>query len=177
MTDDAIRERTARSAESTQFENVLRTSTLPGLMPNLKQIDFGAMAGLAPWIAVVHPNSLRKTLCFTISGPGITQMQGQSILGADYLELFDPAYQGDAFDAAFVMMSKPCGLWQITPAWFDDGSEGFFEYTGFPVFDEEHSRGVIMFLIANTPRRLRRVRLVGHATEWEWIEMRSVSAA
>jgi hypothetical protein len=61
----------------------------------------------------------------------------------------------------------------LTPIWFEDGSESYLEYTGFPVFDEEQSRGVIMFLIGNAPKKFKRIRLVRHSSEWEWIEMRN----
>lgn len=177
MNDDVIRERTTRSAESAHFENVVRASALPNLLPKLKEIDFSAMADLAPWVAVVHPNAAHRTLRFTMLGAGITETQGKSLLGVDYLDLCEPAYRGDAYDGAFVMLSKPCGLWQITPIWFADGGESFVEYTGFPVFDEEKSRGVIMCLIGIASQNFRKIKLVGHATEWGWIEMRKSAAA
>lgn len=177
MNDDVIRERTTRSAKSKRFENVLRAARVPGLLPKLKEIDFSAMADLAPWVAVIHPDAVHKTLRFTMLGAGITETQGQSLLGIDYLDLFEPVYKGDAYDSAFVMLSKPCGLWQIMPMSFADGTESDVEYTGFPVFDEEHSRGVIMSFITDASKKLRKIKLVRHASEWAWIEMRSSPVA
>jgi hypothetical protein len=74
------------------------------------------------------------------------------------------------------MLTRPCGLWQITPATLSNGTRVQVEYTGFPVFDEERGRGQVIFLIVHTlddVGKAPRVDGVHHSTVWQWLELRS----
>jgi hypothetical protein len=167
--------RTKRSTQSLRFERALR-SKVPGVMPRLSDIDYGPIRDLVPWVAVLDPD--RATLClrFTRAGAGVEKLVGREAVGFDYLELVDPAIKGDAFDSAFVMLSRPCGLWQITPGQLADGSRVKVEYTGFPVFDEQRGRGQLIVLITHAIADVGKVpaiRTVQHSTEWHWIKLRN----
>lgn len=163
-----------RSAQSHKFEQAVRAS-VPGVMPRLADIDYSNIRDLVPWIAIVDPDRASLKLRFTRAGAGIATLVGREAIGTDYLELVDDAIKGDAFDSCFLMLNRPCGLWQITPALFADGSTVTVEYTGFPVFDEQRGRGQIIFLIVHTIADLGKVpkiQAVQHATDWQWLEMR-----
>jgi hypothetical protein len=56
---------------------------------------------------------------------------------------------------------------------FADGSSDVLELTGFPVFDEDNGRGVILFLIRNAGLSFHGVTSVGHAHTWAWLELRN----
>jgi hypothetical protein len=166
----------ARSPESNRFEAIIKASTVPGLLPKLDDIKAGSLMDLSGWMAVVHPSAQTRTLMFTHAGAALSLMQGGPLVGLDYLEMVDPAYKGEAFDSTFLMMTRPCGLWQITPVRFADGTNGQVEYTGFPAFDEKSQRGVIVFLVLPQLSPSSGIAVVGHATSWEWLEFRAPSA-
>lgn len=168
--------RLKQSAESVRFVDVLRTASLPGAFPRLADIDFAEIRNLLPWIAAVVPDITKRTLKFTMAGAGFAQLLGRDVLGLGYLELVDPAIQGEAFDSAFLMLTRPCGLWQITPALTLDGRRINIEYTGYPTFDHVNGRGQIMCLIHHKFLPVPRVVSVHHAAEWAWLEMRNSPA-
>ena len=166
--------RTKRSAQSLRFEQAMRCEA-PGVMPRLSDVDYNSIRDLVPWIAVVDPDRSALTLKFTRAGAGIVRLVGREAVGFDYLDLVDPAIKGDAFDSAFLMLSRPSGLWQITPALTDDDAKVNVEYTGFPVFDEQRGRGQIIFLVVHTIADVGKapgIRAVQHATEWHWLELK-----
>ncbi|NOT38911.1 MAG: hypothetical protein HOP13_00290 [Alphaproteobacteria bacterium] len=166
--------RTKRSTQSLRFEQALRPA-VAGVMPHLSDVDYSSIGDLVPWIAVIDPDRASLALKFTRAGAGIEKLVGHEAVGSDYLELVDPAIKGDAFDSTFVMLSRPCGLWQITPGQMADGSRVKVEYTGFPVFDEQRGRGQVIFLIVHSIADVGKapgVLTVQHSTEWHWIERR-----
>lgn len=163
----------SRSVDSLRFETAVLTASLAGLMPRLGDIDFSAIADLAPWIAVVDPDRDAYKLTFVSAGDGIAAFLGCDPTGLDYLEIVDPAIKGDAFDSAFLMLSRPCGLWQVTPALTVDGRAVEAEYTGYPAIDVARGRGVIVMLIRHGLKPLPRIAMVKHAEEYAWLELRN----
>lgn len=163
----------SRSVESLRFETAVLAASLAGLMPRLSDIDFSSIADLAPWIAIVDPDRDAFTLTFVGAGEGIAEWLGCDPTGLDYLEIVDPAIKGDAFDSSFLMLTRPCGLWQITPALTVDGRTIEAEYTGFPAIDVARGRGVIVMLIHHGLKSLPRIALVQHAEEYTWLELRN----
>jgi hypothetical protein len=103
-------------------------------------------------------------------------MLGRDLVGLDYLEFVDPAIKGEAFDSAFVMMSRPCGLWQITPGLTQEGALVEAEYTGFPLYDAERACGLLITMAQIDIDPPPRVVQVGHAIEWTWLDLRSGGA-
>jgi hypothetical protein len=166
----------SRSAQSLLFEEVVRGATTPGDVPRLADLEFTRLSELAPWIAAVDPDHATFALKIVRAGEGVCNMLGRDLVGLDYLDFVDPAIKGEAFDSAFVMLSRPCGLWQITPALTEEGKTIVAEYTGFPVFDEERGRGLIVNIVHHTFSPVPRVAKVLHATEWTWLELRGGSA-
>jgi hypothetical protein len=157
-----------------RFEAVLRATALPGAISRLAEIDFGPVEDLARWVALLHPDRDKLTLKFVHAGEGISELLGHSAIGLDYLDLVDPAIKGDAFDATFVMLTRPCGLWQLTPGLTVDGKVVMAEYTVFPIFDADHGRGLIAIL-AHLPVSNVRIAIVQRSVEWEWLELRGAA--
>ena len=185
MSDNVVSLPANRSVPSLHFEKGVRAAGRRGALPRLADIDFAELHALVPWIAIIDPDNEAHTLRFSLAGAGLSAFLGRDLAGFDYLEIVDPAIKGEAYDSAFLMLSRPCGLWQITPVVTADGDIFFFEYTGFPVFDHAKGSGQIIFLIhhpytenagaenADAPR----IASVRHATEWHWLEMREPSGA
>ena len=128
-----------------------------------------------PWTAILYPDRDAFTLRFVRAGEGISKFIGREATGIDYLDFVDPAIKGEAFDSTFVMLSRPCGLWQITPALTADGRRIEVEYTGYPIFNREEGQGQIIILIEHSFSRVPLVVMVQHSTEWTWLEMRGPS--
>ncbi len=162
-----------RSAHSLRFEALVRDASRAGCLARLNDIALERHAELSGWIAVVHPDARALSLTITHAGASLSAMQADPMAGTDYLDLVDPAFKGEAFDCTFMMLSRPCGLWQMTPVGLADGTSDVFELTGFPVFDEDNRRGVIMFLIWHASLSFHGVTRVGHAQTWAWLELRT----
>lgn len=131
------------------------------------------MGTLEPSIALLHPDRETYTLKFVRAGAQISKWLGREAVGVDYLDLVDPQIRGDAFDATFLMLERPCGLWQLTPGVTVDGETVASEYTGLPVFDLANGRGLIAFLVQMSSARPMRIVMVKHSTEWAWLELRA----
>ena len=164
-----------RSPESLRFESILREACAPGLLPRLEDISVASLIDLSGWIAIVHPNAATRTLTLIHTGAALSIMQRVPLIGMDYLDLVDPTFKGEAFDSAFLMLTRPSGLWQTTPVRLTDGTDSEIEYTGFPVYDEKNQRGVIVFLVKHLLPAQASIAVVGHATKWEWLELRAFS--
>ena len=165
-----------RSSESFRFQTVVRDAALPGVIPRRLDINYPQLRALRDWVAIVEPNASTSTLKFAEVGAGLTELHGAPLLGSDYLDLVDPAIKGDAFDSTFVMLSRPCGLWQVTPALTKDGEEFLLEYTGFPIFDYVRGCGQILFLIGPYDMPMKRIARVQHARHWKWLDMRGFTS-
>lgn len=166
----------SRSTQSLRFEEIIRRASTSVAVARLSMLDDAMFGELASWISIVEPDQAAFTLRFARAGEAVLKMLGGPLIGVDYLEFVDPAIKGDAFDSAFVMLSRPCGLWQITPTLTQDGRTITAEYTGFPIFDQERQCGLLITLahIALQPPPV--VAQVRHATEWHWIELKSGGA-
>ena len=180
MTIETAALRGKRSGESLRFEEVVRAANLPGGMPRLVDVDLGKLHDLISWIAILEPSKETRTLRFVRAGAGIEQFLGRSAVGFDYLKIVDPAIHGDAFDSAFLMLERPCGLWQITPGLTAEGQKVSLETTAFPIFDHVRARGQILVFIEHRFARgkpLPRAVQVQHSTEWCWIDMKQAYSA
>lgn len=162
-----------RSAHSLRFEALVRQASRGSCLPRLSDVALERHAELSGWIAVVRPDARARSLTITHAGAGLSAMQADPVMGTDYLDLVDPAVQGEAFDSAFMMLTRSCGLWQMTPVCLADGTSDVFELTGFPVFDEENQCGAILFLIWHASLSFHGVTYVGHAQTWAWLELRN----
>jgi hypothetical protein len=167
---------TSRSAQSLRFEEIVRQATPVRGLALLQSIAFSAFGDLTPWVSVIEPDQATFTLKFVRAGEGLCGVLGCDLAGRDYLEFVDPAIKGEAFDSTFLMLSRPCGLWQITPALTQDGAIVEAEYTGFPIYDAERARGLLITLAHVALDPLPRIAQVRHATEWAWLDLKSGGA-
>jgi hypothetical protein len=166
----------SRSAHSFRFEEIVRRATPARCVARLHAIDFTTFGDLAPWLSVIEPDQGAFTLKFLRAGEKLCSMLGRDLVGTDYLEFVDPAIKGEAFDSVFVMLSRPCGLWQITPALTHDGKTVEAEYTGFPLFDDEHKRGLLITFAHISIDPAPSITQIRHATEWTWLDIKGGGA-
>lgn len=174
MASDILQAGIERSADSKRFEQTLLKSRLPGVLPRLCDIDFNKIPDLMPWVSLLRPDAFERTLRITMAGCGFTEMQGHSLIDMDYLDFVDPAMKGEAFDSAFIMLARPCGLWQLSPVKYFDDSEGVLELTGIPVFDSVRGCGLVAFFMRKSPMQpTTRIMTVHTSTDWQWIDMKA----
>lgn len=173
MTIETSFPRLKRTGESERFEAVLRSGSISGCIPRHADIDWAKIGDLLPWIALVVPNAADGTLRFVSAGALLAAALGGEAIGLDYLDFVDPAIKGEVFDSAFLMLTRPCGLWQISPALTKDGGRVHLEYTGYPVFDHDIGRGLIMCYIQQIASPVSPIASVQKSTDWVWLEMRN----
>ncbi len=161
------------SQHSLRFQEVLSQASLPGVIPRQIDIDYSGIRDLVPRMFVVDPDVTTRTLKFLRAGSELVALIGRKLVGTDSLDLVDPAIKGDVFDSSFVMLNKPCGLWQLSPALTSAGGRVMLEYTGYPVFDHVRGRGRILCLVQHAAGPLQRVLKIRQAQLWNWIDMRS----
>ena len=164
---------TARSHESLRFQDIACAGATSGAAPRFDSIEAMAFGAFAPFVCAVAPDEAGYTMKFAFAGEGMRAMMGRDPAGVDYLDFVDPAIKGEAFDSAFVMLSRPCGLWQIMPASTAAGQVVALEYTGFPVFDMKRGQALIVSLVRPAMSEVPRIVQVRHATEWLWLEIKS----
>ncbi len=155
---------------------MLRPAFAGGLLADLRLIDFNDLGELSGWMAAVHPDGRARALTVIHAGPTLSAIQGDPMIGMNYLRLVDPAIRGDAFDSAFVMLTRPCGLWQVSPVVCADGAENFIEFTGFPAFDPVRRRGVVVFMLRLPAAASAAITRVGSAIRWQWLELPSTES-
>lgn len=154
---------------------MLRSAFADGLLADLRLIDFNDLGELSGWIAAVHPDGCARVLTVIHAGATLSAIQGDPMMGMNYLRLVDPAIRGDAFDSAFVMLTRPCGLWQVSPVVCADGADNFLEFTGFPAFDPVRRRGVVVFMLRLDEPASAAITRVGPALRWQWLELSSTA--
>jgi len=158
---------------SRRFEALLRPAFADGLLADLRRVDINGLGELSGWMAAVHPDGRTRALTVTHAGPTLSAIQGDPMIGMDYLRLVDPAIRGDAVDSAFVMLGRPCGLWQVSPALCADGTDNVIEFTGFPAYDPFQRRGVVLFMLHLAGAASSAITRVGSALRWQWLEVSS----
>jgi hypothetical protein len=174
MSDHSAPEPAQRSEASLLFQSVLFAARGAGFAPRLADVEFARLRKYEPWISIIDVDIVARALRFEAPGAALSALAGRDLMGANYLEVVDPPFRDVAYDSVLLMLGRPCGLWQMTPAVGDDGAAARIECTGIPVFDDK-GRGKIMFL-AQHPNGgasiLKQIAQINHATEWRWIEMR-----
>lgn len=156
---------------SRRFEALLRPAFADGLLADLRRIDIHGLGELSGWMAAVHPDGRTRALTVTHAGPTLSAIQGDPMIGMNYLNLVDPAIRGDAFDSAFVMLTRPCGLWQVSPVLCADGADNSLEFTGFPAYDPFQRCGVVVFMLHLAGAASAAITRVGPALRWQWLEV------
>ena len=166
-----------RSQESKDFETLLRGPSLPGVLTRVSDIDLVKLGKFADRIAILDPDVKARSLRFILAGAELSQLFGRDLTNVDYLVYVDPAYQGEAFDSVFVMLTRPCGLWQVTPLETSQGQLVSLEFTIFPVFNHLSGRGQIIVAIHHHFQRMPRLVQIKHAKTWGWIGIRSTAGS
>jgi hypothetical protein len=173
-----------RSRASLLFEAVVQGAMRSEPIPSIADIEFSRIGRYAPWVATVDPNVEARSLKIVQAGARLAKLMGRdNLIGREYLTMVDPAIKDLAFDSVLEMMTRPCGLWQVTPVIAANDTPVDLEYTGFPVREPVSGRTQIMFLVYHPSvtrvdrDALPRPAQVQHSEVWCWLSMRAEFAA
>lgn len=167
------KQKTERSPESLQFEAAVKEAVRATSEPRLPPVDLCLPDAISPWTAQMVPDAVARTMKFVKVGTELLNILREPVVGSDYLDVVDPAFEGEAFDSAFLMLSRPCGLWQLTPVTLSDGSTCRIEYTGFPVYDFGKGWGLVLFLVRHQIMHPNKIVRVHHSSDYAWLDLRT----
>lgn len=122
-----------RSVQSLDFEAFWRSLRGERLIPDRGDFKPRNAAKFLPNIVLLEaPGGERQSLRIRVAGEVFQADVPYRLAGTDMLNFFPEQYRAGAIETARLMISKPCGLWQITPV----HSGGYVlpvEVTAFPL--------------------------------------------
>ncbi|MDE2075376.1 MAG: PAS domain-containing protein [Alphaproteobacteria bacterium] len=123
-----------RSEGSLAFESHWRSLARDGLIPPRTSFN-PARAGrsLSNLILVEAPSSERRSLRFRVAGGALETKVGRDVTGRDYLDFLPTEQHAEALEAARLICTQPCGIWQINPVHYERGFTQLVEATIFPL--------------------------------------------
>jgi hypothetical protein len=127
----SIDERTPLSSE---FEAFYRA--LPKTGPIPKRHDFRperAVKFLRHIVLCEIPLGGPPIIRMRLVGSAIEENIQYSLAGHDYLQYLAAPYHAGALESAHHIITRPCGLWQITPLHYERGYGHNVEITAFPL--------------------------------------------
>jgi hypothetical protein len=123
----------SRSSQSLVFETFWRSLRGERLVPDRGDFAPGRAARFLPNIVLLEaPGDERHSLRIRVAGQVFQQAIPYNLAGTDLLELLPARYRAGAVASGCLMVSKPCGLWQITPVHLR-GYAKPVEVTAFPL--------------------------------------------
>ena len=66
-------------------------------------------------------------------GSALEELIRRNLKGEDFLQYLPPAYHAGAVESVREIVTRPCGLWQVTPLHFERGFSQNFEFTALPL--------------------------------------------
>lgn len=124
----------ARSLESCAFEEFWRGLRGASLVPARKNFNLARAARFIRDLVLMEaPHPGRDGMRIRIAGERYQEFAGRNLSGADHLEFLAPEYRDGARVTAELMVTTPCGLWQVSPLYCGRGFGQFIEVTAFPL--------------------------------------------
>ena len=83
-------------------------------------------------ILLEAPGEGRNSLKIRVIGDLYQSAMQYALAGTDHLDILPPQYHAGALASVRLMVSKPCGLWQVMPLYLK-GVSRLLEFTAFPL--------------------------------------------
>lgn len=134
-----------RSSESLEFEAFWRSIRGSALVPS--RADFHpskARRFLRDLVLMEAPSKASPTLRIRLTGQRFDETIGFDISGRDHLDFMPQEFHAGVLATARAMVTRPCGLWQITPAHLVRGYALNLEITAFPLVAGEQERAYLI---------------------------------
>jgi hypothetical protein len=140
-----------RSSESHEFEAFWRSIRGSALVPS--RTDFHpskARRFLRDIVLMEAPSAECPTLRIRLTGQRFDETIGFDIAGRDHLEFMPQEFHAGVLATARAMVTRPCGLWQITPARLVRGYALNLEITAFPLAAVGQDRAFLVTHVRTT---------------------------
>src|SRR5690349_18466477 len=123
----------SRSSESLAFEALWRSLRGERLMPDRGDFTPRKAARFLPNTLVMEaPGVDHPSFRIRVAGNAFRDAAADGIAGTDMLDMLPQEYRAGAVATGGLMISQPCGLWQISPV-RSIAYVGLVEMTAFPV--------------------------------------------
>jgi hypothetical protein len=137
-----------RSAESLAFEAHWRNLPKTGLVPERVQFKPEKAARfLRNLVLVEAPDADATRVNIRLAGSGVQERMHRDITGHDYLDFLPKPYHDGALASAKLMLSYPCGLWQVMAVHYERGYSQNVEITAFPLIAGEGSAPLLVIVM------------------------------
>jgi hypothetical protein len=136
-----------RTPLSHEFEAFYRALPRAGRMPLRNVFRPEKAARFLRHIVLCEiPIGDRPAIRMRLIGSAVEENVQYNIAGHDFLEYLAAPYHASALEASRHLISRPCGLWQITPLHYERGYGHNVEITAFPLAPEPHGAHVLAVL-------------------------------
>ncbi len=123
-----------RSQGSLDFEALWRSLPRQGLVPDRAAFNPTlAKKFLNRIILVEAPTAEKPALYFRLAGQTLNDNVQRNMAGTNWLDFIPGKHHAEALEAARLICSHPCGIWQLTPVHYDRGISQLIEATIFPL--------------------------------------------
>lgn len=140
-----IMERTPLSRE---FEVFFRALPKAGLIPPRSEFrPERAMKFLRNLVLCEIQIGDRPAIRMRLIGSAVEENIQHNVTGHDYLDYLAAPYRAGALETARHLITRPCGLWQVTPLHYERGYGHNVEITAFPLAPEANGVHVLAALI------------------------------
>jgi hypothetical protein len=137
-----------RTPLSREFEVFFRTLPKAGRIPLRSALrPERAMKFLRHLVLCEIQIGDRPAIRMRLIGSGVEENIQHNITGHDYLDYLASPYHAGALEAARHLITRPCGLWQVTPLHYQRGYGHNAEVTAFPLAPEADGVHVLAALI------------------------------
>jgi hypothetical protein len=167
-----------RSERSREFESFWRGLPKEDLVPHRRDVKPARAAAFLRDIVLLETRlgdtpSLRVRLI----GSSVQERIQSNITGLDYLDFRPTEYHAATMEAARLMSSQPCGVWQVMAMHYERGFAQYFELTAFPLLGDDPDVPIIFGLMNPTGGLVRAVSVRGKpvmadtATTYDYIDI------
>jgi hypothetical protein len=125
-----MRERSSGSLAFEEFWKSLRRGALVPWRNDFKPSK--AARFLTNLVLIEAPRESENTLKMRVAGHLYQSSVDYPVAGTDHLDILPPKYHAGALASARLMVSNPCGLWQVMPVYLG-GYSRLVELTAFPL--------------------------------------------
>lgn len=123
----------SRSSQSLAFEALWRSLRGERLIPDRGDFTPRKAARFLPNILLMEaPGVDHQSFRIRVAGRAFRRAASEDIAGTDMLDMLPEEYRAGAVATGYLMISNPCGLWQISRV-RSAGYAGMVEMTAFPV--------------------------------------------
>ncbi len=166
-----------RSSRSVAFEELWRSLRNGKIIPDREDFPPAKARWFLSDMALLEVSFDQPLLRIRLAGTRVEERIQRKIGGDNYLDYLAPASRAGALLSGRLMVSHPCGLWQLTKVQYERGTAQLMEQTVFPLGPGKE--GIPMLLVLANPKAAfhaqalnsDKAMLADSATKWEFLDL------